>query len=117
MRLNELPYERRACGGKLMYGITMPGGYWVEQWLIQDSWKMFWRGVHLLNASRKHSAEALCADPGWCDRKRGERLKLGRCFKYFAVHGVLPIALANPGKSGPRKYFIDRDLAATPVLH
>lgn len=97
--------------------MTMPGGYWVQKWLIADAWEMFWRNFRNLNHGRRHTAESLCADPDWRERDRRERLKLGRCIKYFSVQGILPITLANPNKRGTRKYFLNGDLAAPPTNH
>ena len=88
----------------------MPGGYWVEQSMLEEAWSNFWSGAQVLDSSKRHKAENLCADPRWSLRRRGERLKLGRCFKYFATHAILPITLANAGRSGPRKYLVSNDL-------
>jgi hypothetical protein len=33
-----------------------------------------------------------------------ERIKLGRCIKYFVDHGMLPLKVANPKKKGKRFY-------------
>ncbi len=87
----------------------MPGGYWVEESCFLMVWKLFWRNAHLINDKRKHIVSSLCGDPKWESRTRGERIKIGRCFKYFATHNVLPIVLANPGRTGPRKYLIQKD--------
>lgn len=88
----------------------MPGGYWVSRALIAESFRMFWRCVPKLKPTRKHTARQMCSDPGWAERPRGQRLAIGRCFKYFEVHGVLPITLANPGKRGTRKYSLNAGL-------
>lgn len=116
-RLDRLPYGRGNERGPSRYGVTMPGGYWVDEDLVRTAWRLFWRGVHGLDPARSHPAEGLYGHEAWDRHHRRDRLKLGRCFKYFAVNQVLPITLANPDKKGKRKYRLDADLVSAPTLH
>jgi hypothetical protein len=99
-----IKYERRKSGTTAQPGLTLSGRYWVEKGYFELAWDLVWAHFHSVNWSRKQTAERLCNDPDWKKRPRGQRLKLGRCIKYFATEGLLPIWECNPGKSGMRKY-------------
>lgn len=115
-RLARLPYQRHAKDG-FSYPAIKLGRRHVAQCHFEEVWALFWQNVCHLDPARKHTTKAMCNDPAWCDRPGGQRIALGRCISYFATHGVLPITLANPGKSGPRKYFLNADLDTAPLIH
>lgn len=98
-------------------GLKMPGGYWVTETTLRKAWNSFWRRVSSLDPTKIHSAEDLACTTGWTNRPRGERIAIGRCFKYFAVHGVLPITIANPEAKYNFKYRLNDDLDQAPTLH
>jgi len=116
-RVDCLPYERRHGCSSTSYGLTMPGGYWVDEDLVRTAWRLFWRGVHGVDPARPHTAKSLCTVEAWAEYSRGDCLRLGRCFKYFAVNHVLPITLLNPDKKGTCKYRLDADLVSAPSVH
>lgn len=109
-RILRLPTHRRHKLPDAEEGLEMPGGYWVSRALLLEVFRMFWRCASDLRPARKHTARQMCSDPGWEDRPRGQRLAIGRCIKYFEVHGVLPIRLLNPDTRGTRKYLLNPDL-------
>lgn len=116
-RFARLPYEQHTEGGFTYNACKLSGRYWIAQNHFKEVWELFWLSVVHLDPARKHTTVALCNDPKWCDRPRGQRIALGRCIKYLATQGVLPITHANPGKSGPRKYFLNAGLAAAAFTH
>lgn len=103
-QFRSIRYLNRSGGTSAHAGLTLGGRYWVEKGYFELAWELVWAHFGSVNWSRKQTAESLCNDPDWHDRRIGERLKLGRCIKYFADTGLLPIWVCNPGKSGKRKY-------------
>lgn len=99
------------------FGLKMPGGYWVSETTLRRAWTMFWRNAGGLDPSMPHKAENLVGASVWNKRPRGEHIAMGRCFKYFAVHGVLPITLANPEAPYNFKYRLNDDLDQAPTIH
>lgn len=116
-RFERLPFERHTEAGCTYKACKLSGRYWIAQSHFKEVWELFWRNVGDLDPARKHTTVALCNDPTWYDRPRGQRIALGRCIKYMAALGILPITLANPGKTGPRKYFLNAGLAPTAFTH
>jgi hypothetical protein len=114
-RLAELPFVSHKDRTGTYPSLKISGRYWVVQGHFDEVWELFWRSAHQLDPTRKHKTQTLCNDPAWHDRPRGQQIALGRCVRYFAEQGVLPITLANPGKSGPRKYLLHSGLAAAPA--
>jgi hypothetical protein len=98
-------------------GLAMPGRYWVTQVTVRETFKLFWLAARQLESARTHSAEGLVRTAEWADRPRGERIAMGRCFKYFSLHGILPITLANPEAPYNFKYRLNDDLEQAPTLH
>lgn len=116
-RFARLPYEQRTEAGFTYKVCKLSGRYLIAQYHFKEVWELFWRSVGNLDPARKHTTVALCNDPTWYDRPRGQRIALGRCIKYLAIQGVLPITPANLGKSGPRKYFLNAGLAPAAFTH
>lgn len=100
-----IPFKPRARSNSPYPGLSL-GGHWVEQGYFELAWRLVCAHFSRVDWSRKQTAESLCNDPDWKDRRRGDRLKLGRCIKYFADNGMLPIWVCNPGKSGKLKYHL-----------
>lgn len=114
-RLGQVKFVRDRRTGGSEFGLLLSGSYWVEEHHFHEAWNLFWSNAHLFDSRRKYSVASLSRDPNWNRRTRGERIKMGRCFKYFCVQAILPIVLTNLGKSGPRKYAVLTDFAATPL--
>lgn len=112
LALEQIPLFRNASGG-----FFKPGGYTVTEATLRTAWKQFWRGVHRLDSSGLHTAQDLACTPDWDNRPRGWRIAMGRCYKYFAAHGVLPITVANPEAKYNFKYRLNRDEPGEPALH
>jgi hypothetical protein len=106
-----IPLLQHPDGG---FGIN-PGGYWVTQATLRTAWKLFWAGVNTLDKYRFHSAKALACTPNWDIRPKGWRIAMGRCYKYFAVHRVLPITLVNPDAKCNFQYCLDADFDRSTV--
>jgi hypothetical protein len=66
-------------------------------------------------AARTNLTEPVRIAPDWGDRLDGERQAMGRCFKYFALHRVLPITLANPEAPYNFKYRLNASLEQAPA--
>lgn len=116
--LRDLAVKRRGTGDSSYLVVKMPGGYWVPVHHFEEVWILFWRNAPGLKSSRKHQTKALCCDPTRQDRPRGLCIAMGRCIKYFADHGLLPITLANPDKKGgPWKYFVLAKSAGSQIIH
>lgn len=114
MALERIPLFRQADGG---FGFK-PGGYAVvTEATLRTAWKQFWRGVDQLDPSGTHTAQDLACTPNWENRPWGWRQAMGRCYKYFAVHGVLPITIANPEAKYNFKYRLKSDLDNRPTIH
>lgn len=90
-------------------GRWMPGGYPVEKEMFQVAWYQAVPGIEYLEPRKRYSAEDICGDGLWMRLRRCEYEPhmIGRCIKYFVVHGLLPLKEANPGKSGKRLYALD----------
>ncbi|MBL0422379.1 hypothetical protein JI739_18670 [Ramlibacter sp. AW1] len=94
------------------------GRYWLSEALLRRAWELFWRNSQYLQRDAIYDTPGLAAPPDWDNWKRGDRIAIGMCFKYFAVHGVLPITLLNPEKTCNFKYRLSDDLARAPAsLH
>lgn len=93
-KLEGLPFETRESD-RPRRGINMPGNYWVEEGVIRSTFKTYWAHARKYSRDTTYTAEKFFRDPDWEDRNRGEKLKIGRCFKYFAANGVLPIYLVE----------------------
>jgi hypothetical protein len=85
-------------------GLWLPGGYWaIKKWfeiartLIQTEWPR-------LDWTVPQTAETLCGISSWRTYEVRERIKLGRCIKYFVDHEMLALKVANPKKKGKRFY-------------
>jgi hypothetical protein len=113
MALEQIPLFRHANGG---FGFK-PGGYSVTEATMRTAWKQFWRGVDQLDKSGVHKAQGLACTSDWDNRPPGWRRAMGRCYKYFAVHGVLPITIANPEAKYNFKYRLNGDLDKEPTVH
>ena len=116
-RLAGLPYVPQKDSAGTYHALKLSGRYWIVRGHFDEVWELFWRNAGDLDLARKHMTVNFCNDPNWYDRPRGQRIALGRCIKYLAANGVLPITLANPGKSGPRKYFLNAGLAPAAFTH
>jgi len=102
--LKDIRFEEN--GGKYgkQRGVFMPGGFWVPQGDVELAWK---------NASTRYPridwdgkvCSATFFDPDeWKGYPFGKQLALGRCIKFFSIHGMLGIEVANPRKKGKRFY-------------
>jgi hypothetical protein len=99
-------------------GFKMPGPRgWVTEKTLREAWTLFWRSVHKLERNRSHKAESLACAADWNSRPHGERQAMGRCFKYFALQGILPITLVNPEAPYNFKYRLNTDLMSVPTSH
>lgn len=97
------------------FGFKMPGGYWVDEPTLRKSFGLFWRNARTLHPAGIYAAEELVCMPNWSTRPRGERIAIGRCFKYFCLHGVLPITLVNPNAPYNFRYRLNEDLDQAPT--
>ena len=94
-----------------------PGGYWVKEETMRTAWRQFWIYVDRLDPNHIYCAQDLAAVADWDDQPRGWRIAMGRCYKYFAVNGVLPITIVNPEAAYNFKYRLNPGLAASPKKH
>lgn len=112
--LERIKFERRPGGG---FGLKMPGGYWVTEATLRNAFKLFWRSVRGLDKAATHTAEDLACTSDWATRPKGQRIAMGRCFKYFALHRVLPVTIVNPEAKYNFKYRLNDNLDQAPTIH
>lgn len=95
--------ERDARYGK-QRGLFMPGNYWVGEAEITLAWEI--ANAHLpdIDWTKKVSTETIFTTEVWQQFWKPLKFSLGRCIKFFSVHGMLPIKVANPGKKGKILY-------------
>jgi hypothetical protein len=79
-------------------------GRWVGKTTLELMWRHASASMHKVDWSELQTTESLYGNAEWRDVKFGRRYSLGRCLRFFADEGVLPITLANKGKKGKRKY-------------
>lgn len=80
-------------------------GYWVQKCLFDLMWQRASETLPTLDFSKKQTIVTIFGDRElWVSQKFGVRIALGRCLKYFADHGLLPIRVANLNKKGTRRY-------------
>ena len=80
-------------------------GYWVTKDLFDLMWRKANREIPKLDWSKQQTVVTIFGGKDeWQQLSFGQRIALGRCLKYFADQGMLPIRVANPGKKGTRKY-------------
>jgi hypothetical protein len=115
-KLDAMLLQHRSSKEGLWFKMPGPRG-WVQAKTVRAAWTLFWRSAHKLDPTRAHTAEALANTPDWDSRPNGELQAIGRCFKYFSLHGVLPITLANPEAPYNFKYRLNEDLEQAPTLH
>lgn len=113
LRLAQLRPPRMHKDGRA--GYKMPGGYWASEEAYKYAFARFWQNVKTLHPGRLHTVESMCDDPRWERRAKGTRIAIGRCFKYLADNGVLPIMLVGDGM--PLKYLLLSDQISGSAAH
>lgn len=111
--LQQIKFERHPAGG---LGCKVRGR-WVMQHTLLEAWTLFWRGARALDPKRPKKARALVCASRWDELPRGGRIAMGRCFRYFSEHGVLPITLINPKKTSNLQYRINAGLMVPLTVH
>lgn len=85
-------------------GMYMPGRYWVSEAEIVLAWDMCEARLADIDWTKKVCAETIFTTDIWHTLPIGTRNNLGRCIKYFSVHNMQPIKVANPGTKGTLFY-------------
>jgi len=85
-------------------GIWLPGRYWGHKKWFERAWTLIHTEWSNLDWTVPQTAETLCNSKNWHSYDVPERIKLGRCIKYFVSNQMLPLKVANPKKKGKRKY-------------
>lgn len=85
----------------------------VRRSTFELAWKLFWSNAYRLDPNRKHPVEALCSCAGWGTFSITQHRNIGRCIRYLAENGVLPITLAH--KYYPLAYLLNNDLGVDPL--
>ncbi len=104
MNFDDISYIERNGTKKSGPGLLLPGGYWVAKSTVVLAWVRVCEVLPRLPRDDKYCAETLCGVEFWKSHRCGKRIAFGRCIKYFVVHELLPLRVANPGKKGKRKY-------------
>lgn len=105
-RFDMIPFVPRDGEGKWL---VTPGGYWVEASIVESTYWTYWRYAKKLSEQSTYTAERFSRDPDWEDRDTGEKLKIGRCFKYFSDHGILPIVVVDANTYPTHRYRLTTD--------
>jgi hypothetical protein len=79
-------------------------GYWVAKKFFELAWTNALIEIPRLDWSKPQTTETLCGTACWEPKSFGDRLRLGRCMKYFVDEEMLLLQVANPGKKGKRKF-------------
>ena len=95
--------EHGGMHGKRL-GLFMPGAYWVPKNEVVLAWEIANANLHEIDWAEKVCTETILNPAIWLQFSRPMKHRLGRCLKYFCVHNMLPIVVANPGKKGKRFY-------------
>ena len=93
-------------GGKFgkQRGMYMPGKFWVPEADFNLAWEIAKAHLPSIDWTKKVSSETFFTTEIWHQFWGINRFNFGRCIKYFSVHNMLPIEVANPGKKGKRFY-------------
>jgi hypothetical protein len=100
----DIRYFKRNGSVTSAVGLVLPGRYWVSRKVFQEAWRQIRPRYSALDWRVQQTAESLCGESFWKTQICGKQLALGRCVKYFVVHEILPLRVANEGKKGKRKY-------------
>jgi len=104
MKFENIKFCDRSRGTRTEVGLVLSGRYWVQKEYFDLAWRLAPAGYRAVDWQKPQTAETLCDDTSWGELTVSARRKLGRCIKFFAEMGMLPIKVANPGKKGKRKY-------------
>jgi hypothetical protein len=103
MNFNDIDFYERGGTCKPVYGLHLYG-YWVEKTFFETAWTHALEQLPRLDWKVPQTSETICISTYWQAQQIGDRLRLGRCVKYFVDQGMLPLQVANPGKKGKKKY-------------
>ncbi len=81
-------------------GLFTLGHYWVGRSEMVLAWEIFHSHLSCIDWSKKVCSETFFTTEIWHQFPKLTLFQFGRCFKYFCVHEMLPIEVANPGKKG-----------------
>lgn len=103
MKFEDIAFYERTGSDKPGFGRHLRG-YWVDKKWFEVAWTNASVNFHKLDWTKEQTTETICGEACWKTSGLGTHLKLGRCVRYFADEGMLPIRVANPGKKGKKKY-------------
>ncbi len=116
MNFDNIKFEARTGRGTTSDGLYITGNNWVPKARFVEMWEQAQKKLPLLDWSYPKPAKAFFDPTAWKEIKRGRRIALGRCLRYFADHELLPIRCINPHKTSTKRYALIADqLLAIPV--
>jgi hypothetical protein len=77
---------------------------WVFKWIFQETWDQACANLALVDWSQKQCTKTLFDPEKWAKLSCGVQQACGRCLRYFADNGMLPIYVMNPTASGTKYY-------------
>ena len=109
MNFDNIKFETRTGRGTTSYGLYVNCNNWVPKARFVEMWEQAQNKLHLLDWSHPKTTRSFFDPAEWKVLKRGRRIALGRCLRYFADHHLLPIRCINPHKKGTKRYVLIAD--------
>lgn len=104
MNFDKIKYETHTGRGTTSHGLYVTGNNWVPKARFVEMWEQVQKKLPLLDWSYPKTTKSFFEPTEWKGLKRGRRIALGRCLRYFADHQLLPIRCINPHKKGTKRY-------------
>lgn len=104
MKFSDIKFETRSGHRTEMLGIYITGNNWVPKARFVEMWEQALKMIPLLDWMYPKPTKSFFELAAWKEFKRGRRIALGRCLRYFADHQMLPIRCINPDKKGTKRY-------------
>ncbi len=104
MNFEKIQFQTRTGRGTTSLGLYVTGNNWVPKARLIQMWDQAQRMLPLLDWTYPKTTKSFFEPEAWKGIKRGHRIALGRCLRYFADHQLLPIRCINPKKTGTKRY-------------
>lgn len=104
MKFSDIPFCESGRMDRPGLGLYLPGGYWLGKKTFEMAWKQVNKGLPAAGGTAKHTARSMCGENFWLDHTFGQQIGFGRCIKYYADQGLLPLTETNKRKKGSRQY-------------
>lgn len=86
MKFSDIQYENRSGRSSTTLGLYVNGNNWIPKTRVVEMWERSRLVLPQLNWSHPKTAKSFFEFEEWKGIKRGHRIALGRCLRYFAEH-------------------------------